>query len=89
MRSLDKAAARIVQEAVATIEVPPQDFDSSGSYDMKRGLVSGAALASVGAFAGAGVGIAAFGTAISGAWVLAPVLGLVGLRAGRSGDKAS
>jgi hypothetical protein len=86
MRSLEKAAAKIVAEAVSTIGVPPEDF--TRPYDVKRGLASGVAMASLGALGGASVGIAAFGTAISGAWVLAPVFGLVGLMAGRPGDKS-
>lgn len=86
MRSFDRAAAKIEQEAVAAVERPPQDF--SRSYDVGRGLAGGAAMASLGALGGASMGIAAFGTAISGAWVLAPVLGLVGLLAGTISDDA-
>jgi hypothetical protein len=84
MHALNRAAAKIVQETVAAVERPPRDF--SRPYDLGRGLVSGAAMATLGVLGGSGMGIAAFGTAISGAWVLAPVLGLVGLLAGATND---
>jgi len=87
MRSLNKAAAKIVQEAVATVEIPPADF--SGQYNLKRGIAGSATLASLGALGGASVGIAMFGTAFSGAWVFAPALGIVGLLAGRTGGKST
>ena len=86
MRSFDKAAAKIVEEAVSTVGVPPDDFKRP--YDVRRGLAGGAAMASLGALGGASMGIAAFGSAISGAWVLAPALGLVGLLVGRSNSDA-
>jgi hypothetical protein len=84
MHPLDKAAVKIVKEAVAKVERPPQDF--SRPYNLERGLAGAATLGTLGGLGGAGIGIAVFGTAISGAWVLAPVLGLVGLAAGAVGD---
>lgn len=80
MDILQEAARKVVRSYVAVVERPPKDF--SQSYDKKRGAMSGAALAALGAVFGSYTGVALLGTAISGAWILAPLFGLAGLAVG-------
>lgn len=80
MDILQDARRKVIRSCVAVVERPPKDF--SQSYDMTRGVMSGAALGTLGAAVGSYTGIALLGTAISGAWILAPVLGIAGLAVG-------
>ena len=81
MKEYEKAKAKLIKEAVSRVEVPPRDF--SRDYDVTQGLIGAATLGTLGWLGGSSVGIAAFGTAISGAWAFAPVLAVLGLFAGR------
>jgi len=87
MDILSDARRRIVRQRVATIERPPKDF--SKPYNVAAGVAGAGALSALGAVIGSHAGIALFGTAISGAWILAPILGIAGLAFGTmsSSDK--
>jgi fatty acid desaturase len=80
MDILQKAREEIIKERVSAVESPPSDF--SRPYNSNVGLAGGGALGTLGLVLGSHTGLALFGTAISGAWVLAPLLGIVGLAAG-------
>ena len=82
MKLLSKASQELVRRRVLAVEQPPPDFTKPYTYSVKAGLIGGGTMATLGALVGSNVGIALFGTAISGAWILAPALGLVGLAAG-------
>ena len=85
MDLLETARKEAVRRRIAEVACPPEDF--STPYNWKAGLLGGASLGSLGALAGSSVGVAALGGAVSGAWVLAPILGAAGLMAGKSFDK--
>lgn len=80
MNILQDARRRIIKRSVEMIEIPPEDF--STPYNLKTGLMGGGALGTAGVMFGSHAGLALFGTAISGAWVLAPILGIAGLAIG-------
>ena len=80
MDILKDARQSIVTSRVKMIETPPKDF--SKPYNISTGIVGGGTLGTVGLLLGSHTGIALFGTAISGAWILAPILGIIGLAAG-------
>lgn len=80
MDILTNARKKIIQQRVAALEHPPKDF--SKPYNVAAGLAGSGALTTLGALIGSHAGIALFGTAISGAWVLAPILGIAGLALG-------
>jgi hypothetical protein len=85
MDILGSVKADIVKRRTATIERPPKDFNKP--YNMKAGIIGGGALGTLGFVVGSSTGVALLGTAISGAWILAPILGLVGLAAGSRSSK--
>lgn len=64
----------IIKKSVSGIEQPPKDFNKP--YNVMDGVVRGGALGGVGVVLGSHMGIALFGTAVSGAWILAPILGI-------------
>lgn len=77
MDILKNARNEIITQSVKAIEHPPKDF--SKPYNVTDGIARGGALSALGLLLGSHAGIALFGTAISGAWILAPILGLGGL----------
>lgn len=85
MDILGSVRADIVKSRVGTIERPPKDF--AKPYNVKAGIMGGGALGTLGFIVGSSTGVALLGTAISGAWILAPVFGLIGLAAGSRSSK--
>ena len=85
MDILGSVRACVIKSRVRTVEIPPKDF--SKPYNMRAGIIGGGALGAVGLVVGSSTGVALLGTAISGAWILAPILGLVGLAAGSRSSK--
>ncbi|STR45782.1 hypothetical protein [Iodobacter fluviatilis] len=81
MNEFQEAKNNIIKQVLGSVEVPPKDF--SRDYDMTSGLIGAAVSGSIGAMLGSSIGIAAFGTAISGGWVLVPVFAVFGLLAGK------
>ena len=70
----------MVRNAVCAIEIPPGDL--SRPFNRSRAAIGAATLGGTGLALGSTTGLAIFGTAISGAWVFAPLLFAVGLAAG-------
>ena len=81
MDILANARRKIVMRSVKLVEVPPSDF--AKPYNYSSGVAASGALGGLGLLIGSHAGIALFGTAISGAWVLAPALGIAGLMVGK------
>lgn len=87
---LGPARKRIVEASVQRVVVPPSNLLTTG--ERLSGLLGGSTTDLV--LAGAGVGLGAtlglhtgfafIGTAVSGAWVLAPLFGLAAVVAGRA-----
>lgn len=87
---LGPARRRIVARKVEQVVVPPAELMTTG--ERLAGVISGGRADLIRAAGGAGLGTAigvntgfAFlGTAVSGAWVLAPLFGLAAVVAGRA-----
>ena len=71
------ARRKIITRSVKLVEVPPADF--AKPYNYAAGVAASGTLGGLGLLVGSHAGIALFGTAISGAWILAPALGIAGL----------
>ena len=80
MDILKNSRARIVKELVALVQRPPRDF--SKPYNVTAGAIGASGMGVVGAWTGAHIGLAALGTAVSGAWILAPIFAVIGLAFG-------
>lgn len=91
------AAARreIVEQSVKSVVVPPRQLTTLGERlkgalpGSKKAVIRGGAGAALGTAVGLNTGFAFLGTAVSGAWVLAPLFGLAVVVAGQVMDKDS
>lgn len=90
---LAAARRRIVDNCVKKIVIPPSDLDtlSERLTGVLRGtnmdLARGGAGTALGTAVGLKTGFAFLGTAVSGAWVLAPLFGLAFIVAGQALDE--
>lgn len=82
MDLLSAARKKIVAEYIGAVEQAPKDF--SKPYSDVQSIGTAVAGAGFGAWIGSYTGFALIGTAISGAWIVAPLVGLAAYAVSRN-----